>query len=547
MESTITILVLTLLVIVVAAVLGAKLRIAAPLILVAAGIAISFAPFAPHVVIDPHLILAGVLPPLLYSSAASIPAMNFRREFGAIGGLSIVLVVLTSLILGGLFAWFLPDLGFVWGVALGAIISPTDAVATSIIKSAGAPSRVIVILEGESLLNDASALVLLRTAIVTAAAGFSALAAVGSFLYAVVVAVLIGAAVGWISVWLRGRMKEPAVNTILSFTVPFVAALPTEHLGGSGLVAAVVAGLVTGVLAPRRLSPAHRLSDNQTWSSLGLALEGFVFLTMGVQLSTILDQVGSQPAGLSKAFGVAGMALAATLLIRGCYVAFLFWSLHRRRASGQDRQAQVAEMQRDLDAGQTPRFVAEHAERRSRPPSEQFMDRLATRVRRVLADFDYFERQPLGVAEGAVVVWAGMRGAVTVAAAQLLPAQTPHRPMLIFIAFAVAGLSLLIQGGAVGLVVARLFKTEPSAHVEVSPADRRRIRALLAQAAKTAPQDEAATEMVKRVAVIQAQRSALLDARDDGVIDAEALSATLVNLDAEQLTLELRGRIEVLA
>lgn len=165
--------VVALLVIAAAAVVGPRLGIAAPLVLVAVGIVASLVPVVPHVTIDPEWILVGVLPPLLYSSAVSMPAMNFRREFGAISGLSVVLVVATSVVLGLVFAEVVPGLGLAWGIALGAIISPTDAVATSIVKQTSVSRRVVAILDGESLLNDATALVLLRTAIAAAAASFS--------------------------------------------------------------------------------------------------------------------------------------------------------------------------------------------------------------------------------------------------------------------------------------------------------------------------------------------------------------------------------------
>ena len=144
--------------------IGPKFGVASPLILVVLGILVSLLPFVPAVTIEPEWIIAGVLPPLLYSASVSMPAMNFRREFGAIGGLSVLLVIVSSVLLGLFFAWVIPGLGVAWGIALGAIVSPTDAVATGIVKRAGLSPRVVAILEGESLLNDATALVLLRAA-----------------------------------------------------------------------------------------------------------------------------------------------------------------------------------------------------------------------------------------------------------------------------------------------------------------------------------------------------------------------------------------------
>ena len=184
------------------------------------------------------------MPPLLYSASVSMPALNFRREFGAISGLSFVVV--SSLVVGAAFAWLIPGLGLAWGIALGAIVSPTDAVATSIVKRAGAPSRVVTILEGESLLNDAIALVIMRAAIAGAAVSVSLWGVLYSFVYSIAVARIVGFVVGHLNLLVRARVEEASVNTAISFTVPFLAAIPAEELGASGLVAAVVAGLITG-------------------------------------------------------------------------------------------------------------------------------------------------------------------------------------------------------------------------------------------------------------------------------------------------------------
>ena len=215
-----------------ATVVGPRLGIASPLVLVAIGVAASFLPVFESVHIEPEWILEGVLPPLLYSSAVSMPAMNFRREFGAISGLSVLLVVASALVLGLFFMLVIPELGFAWGVALGAIVSPTDAVATSIVKQTSVSKRVVAMLDGESLLNDATALVLLRTAIVATAASFSFWGAVGTFAYSVVVAVVIGWVVGRLNLAVRRRVTDPTVNTVISFTVPFVASVPAETARG---------------------------------------------------------------------------------------------------------------------------------------------------------------------------------------------------------------------------------------------------------------------------------------------------------------------------
>src|SRR5215203_870920 len=192
MVELLIVVVMGLLVISAAATLGTRMGFAAPLLLVVAGIGTSLLPFVPEVQVEPEWIPSGVLPPLLYSASVSMPSMNFRREFGAISGLSFVLVVVSSLALGAVFAWLIPGLGLAWGIALGAIVSPTDAVATSIVKRTGAPPRVVTVLEGESLLNDATALVIMRAAIAGAAVSVSLWGVLYSFVYSIAVARIVG-------------------------------------------------------------------------------------------------------------------------------------------------------------------------------------------------------------------------------------------------------------------------------------------------------------------------------------------------------------------
>ena len=400
MDELLVVIVLALLVIAAATVVGPRLGIAAPLVLVAIGVGASFLPVFESVEIEPEWILAGVLPPLLYSSAVSMPAMNFRREFGAISGLSVLLVVASALVLGLFFMLVLPDLGFAWGVALGAIVSPTDAVATSIIKKTSVSQRVVAILDGESLLNDATALVLLRTAIVATAVSFSFWGAVGTFAYSVVVAVLIGLAVGWLNLAVRKRVTDPTVNTVISFTVPFIAFVPAEALEASGLVAAVVAGLVTGIGAPRDLSPQNRLSDTQNWRTVELVLEGAVFLTMGVQITSIVADVEADHGGVGTAVLIAAGALVLTILVRAAYVAPLLGVLARRAQHGEKMKPRMQEFQERIATPEGTQESFQEVNRRGSQATDRDLDRFARRVRQSVADIDYFLREPLGLARG---------------------------------------------------------------------------------------------------------------------------------------------------
>ncbi|MCD2186565.1 cation:proton antiporter [Actinomycetospora soli] len=534
------------LVIAVAAVLGPRLGIAAPLLLVVVGVGASFLPLFAAVEIEPEWILEGVLPPLLYSSAVSMPAMNFRREFAAISGLSVVLVVGSSLVLGLFFALVVPGLGFAWGVALGAIVSPTDAVATSIVRRTPTSARVVAMLEGESLLNDATALVILRTAIVATAAAFSFWGALGTFAYSVAVAVVVGALVGRLALLARRRITDPTVSTVISFAVPFLASVPAELLEASGLVAAVVAGLVTGVRAPRDLSSRNRLSDSQNWRTVELVLEGAVFLTMGLQIRSIVESVERDHAGVGTAVLIAVGALVLTVLVRAAYVAPLLRALAARARQHVSLQGRLTRMQ---DRMGTPEGKAELAARSRRRLSENQLERFALRITRGLATIRYFLREPLGWREGAVVVWAGMRGAVTVAAAQTLPETAPQRSVLVLVAFTVATLSLLVQGGTTGPLVRRLARPVDPAVVQAREADRAELVALLRRTAEAVPaphvpdDGSAPAAVAHRLAVLAAQRDALLTARDDGTVDADVLQEALANLDASEIAIELRGRL----
>ena len=247
-----------------------------------------------------------------------------------------LLVVISSLVLGAFFAAVIPDLGFPLAVALGAILSPTDAVATSIVKKLGISPRVVTMLEGESLLNDATALVLLRSAIAAVAAGFAFWGTVWTFARGVLIAVVIGVVVGWIALRVRQWVGSTAAATAVGFVVPFVAYLPTEHLGGSGLVAAVVAGVTAGQGAAKRLTPQQRMSDELNWRTVELVLEGGVFLLMGLELKSILEDNAQNQSGPGRAFLYAAAALAIILALRAIYVTLLV-ALQGRRARSSKR------------------------------------------------------------------------------------------------------------------------------------------------------------------------------------------------------------------
>ncbi|OBC02077.1 MULTISPECIES: cation:proton antiporter [Gordonia] len=588
-----------------------RLRIPAPLVLVFVGAVIGIMPFVPAFHVDPEWILVGVLPPLLYSAAIGMPTMDFRRDFTAISTLSVVLVILSAVVVGWFLTLVVPGISLATGVALGAIVSPTDAVATSIAKRMGVPSRVVAVLEGESMLNDASALVLLRAAVAATAATISFWGVALNFVFAVAGAVAIGAAVGVANLWVRSRMRDATANTAISFTVPYIAYVPAEAIGASGLVAAVTAGLITGAGAVKYLTPQHRISDMQNWHVVELIAEGAVFLLMGLELFTLMSDVHNDHEGVPNAVWIGLSVLGVALLVRALYVVPLAWWLDRKRRRGDQIRPMLADFSvtpsADIDRDQERRSRQwwRRAFRRRRhrdttrlaagdmpPVSTDTAARINSRITRTLADIDYYTEAPLGPKESAIVVWAGMRGVVTVAAAQTLPDDTPSRPLLVLVAFVVAAASLLIQGGTLPWLIRKLKIGDDS---ESMLAERRRLRAELdATAQKVMAESETVRqipwlrprlEQVSREAdedadavsdaddsddpqsgvvpagastpyglnfeervqirrtrreIIAAQRKKLLTLRSQGTYSSSALSRALGQLDAEEISLDMQ-------
>ena len=447
--------------------LSDRIGVAPALILLVGGTAVGFLPFIPAIELDPQVVLEGVLPPLLFSTAVSISTINFRRELAPVAVLAILLVALSAAVIGVALALVVPGLSLAWAIAMGAILSPTDAVAISIARRLGVSQRIITVLEGEGLLNDATALVLLSSAVsaATTSGGISIGGVLGGFALAVLVALGVGWLVGEVSLRVRSHITEPTVDTVVSFTVPFLAAIPAEHMHGSGLVAAVVAGLITGHRGPRMLPPAHRVASRTNWHTVELTLEGLIFLFMGLEFFGIVEKVDASDLGVRRAIGVAVLAGALTVVVRALVVAPMLkllshrtarWAVHweeNEEAIHQFQNRCAAIVRGEAEMPQVPwdrrRFIQVQRKLRRDPSHESIARRarrISSRVRRRGADLDYFAADPLRSREGAVIVWAGMRGAITLAAAQTLPTTAPHRPFLLLVAMLVAAGSLTLQG-----------------------------------------------------------------------------------------------------
>ena len=271
------------------------------------------------------------------------------------------------------------------------------------------------------------------------------------------------------------------------------------------------------------------------------------------QIRSVVTHVANQHHGVGTAVLIAAGALVLTVLVRALYVGPLLGVLSWRARHAQKVEGRLQDMQGRMDTPDGRRETYAEVNRRRRHNSERDLDRFAVRVTRVLADIEYFLREPLGWREGTAVIWAGMRGAITVAAAQTLPDDTPQRSVLVLIAFAdVAAMSLLIQGGSIGPLLRYIApEHDDAAARELDVAERDRLFDVLRTSAETVVQPPGLDATVTpdnfnvskryRLEVIAAQRSALLDERDNGTFDANVLEHALATLDASQIDIDLRG------
>ncbi|GAA3228781.1 cation:proton antiporter [Dactylosporangium siamense] len=443
-----------------------RVGVAVPIALVVVGIGASYLPFVPNLDVDPHLILTVVLPPILYSAAVNVHATDFRRNVKAIGGLSVLLVVISALAVGFLLHWLIPDLSLAAAIALGAVVSPPDAVAAiSIGKRLGLPPRLVIVLEGEGLINDATALVMLRSAVAATAGVVSLWDVVGDFAFAVVAGLVIGLLAGFVTVWIRAKLDEPVLTTAISFIVPFLAFVPAEEIHASGVLAVVVAGLVTGHQSARHFTAQDRISERTNWRTVQLLLDNGVFLLMGYQIVIVVRDVREGEDDVARTVLIGLAVTAALVLLRVLFVLPLTALLRR------DQRRALARTDR-LQGILVRLTERQHESAKSAARAGW----LASLVRRRQADDAYLTTEGLGWRGGAALAWAGMRGVVTLAAAQSLPESVPHRAQLILIAFTVAIVTLLGQGATLPVLIRRLRIAGTDAE-----ADRRELTRLIGE------------------------------------------------------------------
>ncbi|QXG76341.1 Na+/H+ antiporter [Modestobacter sp. L9-4] len=359
----------------------------------------------PNVALDPHLVLTLVLPPLLYSAALDSSLTAIRKNMRTVVSLSVLLVLVTALVIGAGFALFVTGATLAAGIALGAAVAPPDPVAAlSVGRKVGLPPRLITLIQGEGLLNDATALTILTVAVTAAQGeGFSTPAAVGEFTIAAVGGVAAGLVVAYGVRPLRRLRKDPLTNNAISLATPFVAYLLGEAVHVSGVLAVVVAGLVIGHNAPYWTSGASRLQTDAVWRLVDFLLEGIVFLLIGQQLPEVIR--GLDQYDTSTVVTAAAITIGSVLLIRPLWLLLtesLPASMHSHLGG-------------DTDDG------------------SRFSGRLSGR-------------------EIVVLSWAGTRGVISLAAIFTLPLVTetgapfPDRDLLLFCAFLAVLVTLVGQG-----------------------------------------------------------------------------------------------------
>lgn len=415
MDTALT-LVLMLTIVVAVRALSERLQLSTPLVLVVIGAILSYLSFAPNYELTPELVLVGLLPPLLYAAALRTSLIDFQQNRRPILLLSVGLVIVTAFGVGLLMWWLLP-IRFAAALALGAVVAPPDAVAASAIaRRIGLPRRVVTILEGESLVNDATAIVTLRTAILAISGSVSVWEVGGSFLVSAVGGGLIGMLVAAVVGRIRYYIKDDLSDVAVSLLTPWVAYIPAEELQlpgidghASGVLAVVVAGLILGHKSPVIQSASSRMFERTNWATISFLLENAVFLLIGMQVRSIL--IDLQASDLSNAVIISALlaALGGVIVLRIAWVFPATYLPHLLNRSG------------DVEP----------------PPPWQITF---------------------------IVSWAGMRGVVTLAAVFLIPSNTPHREVFVGIALFVTAGTLLVQGLTLPLLVRWLGVHGPDRH-----------------------------------------------------------------------------------
>lgn len=509
--------------------LARRIGVPYPILLVVAGLVIALVPGVPRIELDPDTVLLVFLPPILFSTAFFLSPRELWRNIRPISLLAVGLVITTTLAVAGVVRVFVPEMPRAAALALGAIVSPPDAIAaTTIGRRLNLPRRLVFIMEGEGLVNDATALTIYRLAIV--AVGPAALTlpeATATFAYVAAVGAAVGLLIGALATWLLSLFEDPPVEVLVSLLAPFAAYLPAESIGVSGVLATVTAGLVVGWRSPRVMRSNTRVLGAGTWKMVVFVVNGLAFLLIGLQLPAVIDDVeGREPMEL---LGLAAVVSLTVIVVR------LLWI---------------------YPATYLPRWLIPSVARRDPAPPA---------------------RVPL------ILGWAGMRGAVSLAAALALPPDFPERGLVVFLTFSVILVTLIGQGLTLPALISRLGVADDgqTAHEELharsvaADAALERLDTLVNEVpghlplieqlrtryreqgehlahdhdsdgdARPGEPEEMTPEEVEemehddiRRAVITAQRLAVIALRDRGEINDDALRAVERDLDLDELRRE---------
>ena len=467
--------VLLLVVIVVLVMLARRLNVPYPIPLVLGGLALGFVPGLPHVAMPPDLVLLVFLPPLLYSESVTLSWRDIRANLRPIGMLSIGLVAMTTLLVAVTAHAVVPGLPWTAAFVLGAIVAPTDEVAVAAVaERLPMPKRLLIIIEGESLLNDAVSLVLYRLATAAVVTGaFSWLSGGLDFVFASVGGVGVGLTVGAGIGWIRRRLTpDPLIENTISLLTPFVAYLPAETVHVSGVLAVVATGLYLGRQGPRFITSATRLQAGVMWRMIDFLLNSLLFILLGLQLRSILDRL----AGHSWTT----LATEAALLSLCVILTRIIWV---------------------IPASYLPRLFSRRGRARGAFPPWQ---------------------------ETIVTAWTGIRGGISLAAALAIPLVTqvgkafPQRDMLIFLTFAVILSTLVVQGLSLPALIRRLnLKEDEDVGREEADARLQASQAGLARLNQMAETEDLPDEIVADLREHITNRTQRFEARTSGSANKE--------------------------
>jgi Na+/H+ antiporter len=489
-----------------------------PIVFVIGGLAMGFIPGLPPVELEPDLVLVIFLPPLLYGGAFFADLHSLKADLRSISMLAVGLVLATMVAVAIAAHAAVDGLPWAAAFALGAIVAPTDPVAaTAIARRLSVPRRIVNIIEGESLVNDGTALVAYRAAVLAVGGTFSLLDAGVEFVITATGGILVGLAAGWLIAAVRRRIDDPLVETTISLLSGYAGYIPAEQLGCSGVLAAVTVGIYVGWRAPSLASPAQRLTGFAVWEMLTFLLNALLFVLIGLQLPFILEGLADQPPAT-----LIGQALLISLVVTGTRMAWLNTMPYVIRAL--DRRAS----QRRRRVGWRPRMVT---------------------------------------------AWSGMRGAVSLAAALALPLDFPQRDLIVFLTFSVILFTLVVQGLTLPALIRRLHvKDDGGEEREELAARRAAADAALERVAELAGEEWTRDDTAERMRgafeyrrrrlaardgegdsledrsvayqtmvreVIEAQRRAIVALRNAGEISNEVMHRLERELDLEDQRLEI--------